>query len=335
MKFVDEVRIEAHAGNGGDGCVAFRREKYIPRGGPSGGDGGHGGDVVLRADASVGTLLELRYAPLIKAGHGQHGMGKDRDGKRGESRELAVPVGTVVTDEASGEVLGDLDHDGAELVVAHGGRSGAGNLHYKRPWNRTPREAQEGRPGEHRTLRLELKLLADVGLIGMPNVGKSTLISRLSAARPKIADYPFTTLVPNLGVVRVDELHSYVVADIPGLVPGAASGAGLGSRFLRHVERTRCLLHLLAPRPGEADDPLDDFDAINQELALHDEELARRPQVVALNKADLPEARGGYDELSRRLAERDLELLLISSVTGEGLEALRFRLWDHLTPDEP
>jgi GTPase len=328
MKFVDEVVIEVRAGDGGNGCIAFRREKYVPRGGPSGGDGGNGGDVLLRADTRVGTLLELRYAPIVRAESGQHGMGSDRYGRRGESREVAVPVGTLVFDEATGELVADLDRSGAEVVAAKGGRGGAGNIKFKRPWNKAPREAEEGGPGQHRRLRLELKLLADVGIIGLPNVGKSTLISRLSAARPKIADYPFTTLVPSLGVVRVDTERSFVLADIPGLIPGAAAGAGLGSRFLRHVERTQALLHLLSVRPGEAGaDPLADFVAINAELALHSEALASRPQVVVLNKADLAETREAHADLVERFAARGIELRLISGATGEGLDDLRFALW--------
>ncbi len=328
MKFVDEAKIEIEAGDGGNGCVAFRREKYVPRGGPSGGDGGNGGHVVIRADRRVGTLLEFRYAPKVRAKDGQNGMGRDRNGRRGESLELKVPVGTLIIDDHTDEVLADLDQSDSQFIAAKGGRGGIGNLQFKRPWNRSPREATEGRPGGQRTLRLELKLLADIGIIGLPNVGKSTLISRLSAAKPKIADYPFTTLVPNLGVLRVDEGRSLVVADIPGLVPGAAEGAGLGARFLRHVERTAGLLHLLAVRPGEVCDPLEDLDLINSELEKHDSDLAARRQLVALTKADLPDTREIYDELSARLAERGQELLLISGVTGEGLDALVYRLWD-------
>ncbi len=328
MKFVDEVVIQVRSGDGGQGCIAFRREKYQPRGGPSGGDGGNGGDIVLRANNRVGTLLEFRYQPQFRAKNGQHGMGSDRNGHRGESRELIVPVGTLVFDEKTGELLADLNEIGASVVVARGGRGGAGNISFKRPWKRTPREAEDGRPGQSKSLRLELKLLADVGIIGMPNVGKSTLVSRYSAAKPKVADYPFTTLVPNLGVVKVDEVKSYVIADIPGLVPGAASGAGLGSRFLRHVERTQCLLHLLAFRPGEDSDPLQDFDVINRELEEHSSGLATRPQVVALNKADLTETREVFANLEKQFQERNIPLRLISGVSGDGLEALRFELWD-------
>ncbi len=327
MKFVDEVEIVVQAGNGGNGCVAFRREKYVPRGGPSGGDGGDGGDVVIRADRRANTLLEYRYAPVIKAEHGVHGQGSDRHGRKGESKVIVVPVGTLVFDESSGALIADLDEAGARVIAAKGGKGGAGNLRFKTPWNRTPRQAKEGTSGEGRKLRLELKLLADIGLLGLPNVGKSTLISRMSAAKPKVADYPFTTLTPHLGVVRVGD-DSFVMADIPGLVPGAAAGAGLGSRFLRHVERTRGLLHLLALRPGEDCDPLDDFDKINEELEGHSAELAARPQVVALNKSDLTETRETFSELEKRFEDRGLSLLLISGVSGKGLEKLRWKLWE-------
>ncbi len=334
MKFVDEVVIEVRAGDGGHGCVAFRREKYQPRGGPSGGDGGDGGDVIIRAEGRVGTLLELRYSPLIRAERGQHGMGNDRDGRRGAPQEITVPVGTLVYDNGTGELLADLDKPGATAIAARGGRGGAGNLKFKKPWNRTPREARDGTPGEHRTLRLELKLLADVGIIGVPNVGKSTLISRLSSARPKVADYPFTTLIPNLGVVRVDRSRSFVLADIPGLVRGAAGGAGLGSRFLRHVDRTRALLHLVALTPGVPCDPLEDFEAINRELALHSAELAVRQQIVALNKADLAESQAEHRELARRFQEIGVDLRLISGVSGEGLDQLRYDLWALVRSDD-
>jgi GTP-binding protein len=327
MKFIDEVEIEVRAGDGGNGCVAFRREKYVPRGGPSGGDGGDGGDVVIRASSRVNTLLEYRYAPQIRAERGQNGMGADCYGRGGASHEVVVPVGTLVLDAATGEVLADLDAEGAEVVAARGGKGGKGNIKFKSASNRTPRQAEPGSSGEHRRLRLELKLLADVGLLGLPNVGKSTLISRLSAARPKVADYPFTTLVPHLGVVRVSDEHSFVLADIPGLVPGAADGAGLGSRFLRHVERTRGLVHLLALRPGEDSDPVSDHDTINEELARHSAELAARPQVVVLNKADLTETRAEYPELARRFAERGVTLHLVSGVTGDGLDDLRREMW--------
>lgn len=327
MKFVDEVVIKVQAGDGGNGCVAFRREKYVPRGGPSGGSGGDGGDIIFCADERVGTLLELRHKPQIKAEHGRPGMGRDRDGRSGEPLMLKVPVGTIVADNDSGEIIGDLDSAGAEVVAASGGRGGMGNLAFKRPWNRTPREAEEGSPGETRTLKLELKLLADIGIIGMPNVGKSTLVSRMSSARPKIADYPFTTLVPNLGVVRVEAGSTFVLADIPGLIPGAADGAGLGARFLRHVERTRGLLHLLALRPGEDCDPLEDYDTINEELRKHGAELAERPQVVALNKSDLPETREAFEAISQQFKERGVTLHALSAATGEGIDSIRFALW--------
>lgn len=274
--------------------------------------------------------------PVIKAGRGQHGMGADRHGRAGEPRELVVPVGTLVFDADTGELLADLDRSGAVAVAARGGRGGAGNLRFKSPTNRTPRQATDGEPGERRRLRLELRLLADVGLLGMPNVGKSTLISRLSAARPRVADFPFTTLTPHLGVMRVGDDRSLVLADVPGLVPGAADGAGLGARFLRHVARTRALLHLLALRPGEDCDPLADYDQINHELARHSADLAARPQVVALNKADLKETRDAYPDLEARFGERGIDLWLISGVSGQGLDRLRERLSAYVNvEDEP
>jgi len=332
MKFVDEVKMDIRAGDGGNGCVAFRREKFVPRGGPSGGNGGRGGDIVLRANRQVTTLLEHRYAPRLRGGNGRHGMGSDKDGKAGEPKEIIVPVGTVATDADTGEQLVDLDEDGATFVVAHGGKGGLGNLAFKKAWNRAPRQAKPGRPGQERTLRLELKLLADVGVLGMPNVGKSTLVSALSAAKPKIADYPFTTLTPSLGVVRAGGDGSFVIADIPGLVPGAAAGAGLGIRFLRHVERTRALVHLVCVRPGEESDPIADLDAIDAELALHDEGLASRPQVLALNKADLAETREAFPELEERLAGRGVTLHLVSAATGEGLDELMWKMWELVKP---
>jgi GTP-binding protein len=325
MRFVDEVRIHVKAGDGGDGAVAWRREKYVPRGGPAGGDGGNGGDVVLVVDPQLSTLLDYRYVREHRARSGEHGMGSDMNGQDGGDRELRVPPGTVVKDAATGEVLADLDAPGERFVAAKGGRGGLGNMNFATATNQAPRFAQDGTPGEEKDLVLELKLLADVGIVGYPNAGKSTLISRISRARPKIADYPFTTLVPNLGVVSWRGERSFVVADIPGLIEGAHEGAGLGHQFLRHVERCRVLVHLVdgaAAEPGRS--PKADLDAIDRELALHSPELAKKPQVLAVTKVDVPEARAAGTKLARLLGrrKRPVEVHLVSAVTGEGLPEL-------------
>ncbi len=327
MQFIDEVKIYARGGDGGDGSIAFRREKFIPRGGPSGGDGGNGGSVVLLADPQLGTLLDLRYQQRYSAQRGEHGQGRDRYGRAGEDLVVRVPAGTLVRDAETGELLADLVAAGQRFVAAQGGRGGRGNIHFATSTNQAPRYAEEGKPGEERTLRLELKLLADAGLLGYPNVGKSTFISRVSRARPKIADYPFTTLTPHLGVVSVGDERSFVLADIPGLIEGAAEGHGLGHRFLRHVERTSVLLHLveLSHEPGR--DPLHDYDAINRELASYDEALAARPQVVALSKIDLTETREAWPSLKEAFAARGVELHAVSAATGEGVAPLLERLW--------
>ncbi len=340
MKFIDEAKIHVRAGDGGNGCVAFRREAHVPRGGPSGGDGGNGGDVVLRADAQLTTLLDYRYKRHYQAQRGEDGRGKDQYGKGGQPLLLKVPVGTVVYDDDSGALLFDLDRDGAEVVVARGGKGGWGNIHFKTPWLQAPQQAEPGTPGETVNLRLELKLLADVGLLGYPNVGKSTFISVVSRARPKIADYPFTTLVPNLGVVQIDAERNFVIADIPGLIEGAASGAGLGHQFLRHVERTRVLLHILeaSVTAGPDRSPLKDFDTLNGELELYAPELAARPQVVVLNKIDLTETRDDLDAVRAEFAARGIELLTMSAATGEGVKQVLDRLWREIAgssrPDE-
>jgi len=288
MKFVDEALIEVIAGDGGNGAVSFRREKYVPRGGPDGGDGGRGGSVLVRADRNLNTLIDYRYARIHRAGSGEKGRGADQYGRGAEDVVLRVPVGTVITDADSGEMIADLAVDGQSALVAKGGRGGLGNLHFKSSTNRAPRQSTPGEKGEQRHLRLELKVLADVGLLGMPNAGKSTLIRAISAARPKVADYPFTTLAPSLGVVRVDPNRSFVVADIPGLIEGAADGAGLGHRFLRHLQRTRLLLHVidLAPLEG-ASDPVADARAVVKELRRYDAALADKPRWLVLNKLDL------------------------------------------------
>jgi GTP-binding protein len=319
MSFVDEARINVAAGAGGDGCVAFRREPYKPKGGPDGGDGGDGGSVILRADASVGTLLDLRDHPHIKAERGAHGQGKRRHGARGEDRVVLVPPGTVVHEE-DGTLLADLAAPGDEVVAARGGRGGRGNARFASATRRAPTLAEKGEPGEEGLLRLELRLLADVGLVGFPNAGKSTLIARISAARPKIADYPFTTLVPNLGVVRV-EGDSFVVADIPGLVVGAHEGKGLGARFLRHISRAAFLV-FLADLAATDRNPADDIDALRKELAAYDQELATRPSLVIATKVDAAPAH--LEDVLRRHPGA----IGISAVTGEGIEEFLTRLAD-------
>jgi GTPase len=326
VKFVDSCEVKIVAGNGGNGCVAFRREKYVPFGGPAGGDGGKGGDVVFVGDDGKTTLLDVALQRKLEAPRGEHGRGKDQYGKAGKDLVIGVPVGTQGVDVASGELLFDVDAKGKRVVVARGGRGGRGNIHFATALDRAPRRADPGEAGEEKNLRLELKVLADVGLLGFPNVGKSTFIRAVSRARPKVADYPFTTLIPHLGVVQAGEDASFVIADIPGLIPGAAEGAGLGIRFLKHVERTRALLHLVSVDYGEGREPLADFDAINAELAKFDPELAKRPQVVAMSKGDLPEVKEAWKKAKKRFARRGVDLKLVSAATGEGVRELVFAL---------
>ncbi len=327
MRFVDEVTLEIAAGDGGDGAAAFRREAGNPRGGPCGGDGGRGGDIVMKADRNVGTLLDLRSQTRVRAERGQNGMGKDCHGKCAPSKVIRVPVGTIVIDEDTEEVIGDLVEDEQEVVAARGGSGGFGNMHYTTASNRAPRRADPGYPGEIKNVRLELKLLADVGLVGFPNAGKSTLISAMSAARPKIADYPFTTLVPNLGVVDMGVgSPSFVIADIPGLIEGAAEGAGLGSRFLRHIQRTAVLLFVLAPRGEENFDPVADFKTLKKELLKFDETMAERPLLAVLNKTDIPEVAEMTAASKKKLARQKCTLLPISAAGRIGLEELKKRL---------
>lgn len=329
MKFVDSVRIRVMAGDGGSGSIAFRRESFMPFGGPAGGDGGKGGSVILVAEEGRTSLLDLAHMPALKAQRGEHGRGKDQYGKGGKDLVIGVPIGTQVYDFATGELLGDLTENGSTMIVAQGGAGGRGNIHFSSSYDRAPRRAEPGTPGEDRMLRLELKVLADVGLLGFPNVGKSTLVATMSAARPKIADYPFTTLQPHLGVVHIGGRASkadFVLADIPGLVPGASEGIGLGTRFLKHVERCRVLLHLLMPPIdpllGEGRDPMSDFDAIMKELGQFAPELANRPMIVAMSKGDLPEAQEIFPEWQARFAKRGIRLRLISAATRDGLEQL-------------
>jgi GTPase len=338
MHFVDEVTIRLRAGDGGKGAVAFRREKFVPKGGPSGGDGGDGGSVVLVVDEGLSTLLDFHYKSEFAAPAGESGANKDRYGHGGADVILRVPPGTQVFDAGTQALIADLRENGERFVAAQGGKGGRGNMHFASSTDRAPRRSEPGTPAEERTVRLELKLLADVGLLGFPNVGKSSLIARISAARPKIADYPFTTLVPNLGTVGLSDERSFVVADIPGLIEGAHAGAGLGDRFLRHLERTRLLVHLLdaaadgGPEGGSPRTPLRDFDAMNRELALYDPALAARPQIVVLNKIDLPEVRARARQLGRSFAKRGIPLHAISAATGEGTAALLEAIWKALPP---
>ena len=333
--FLDEAEILVRGGNGGNGAVAFRREKYVPRGGPSGGGGGRGGNVVLVADGGTNTLHAFRFTQRYQAGRGGHGGGSDKRGADGEDLRVVVPAGTIVRDADTGEVVADLVADGQEEVVARGGRGGRGNAAFKGPTRQAPRFAEKGEPGQELRLKLELKLLADVGIIGLPNAGKSTLLARISRARPKIADYPFTTLNPILGVAEIDE-RTLVFADIPGLIEGASAGAGLGDRFLRHVERTRLLLHLV---DGTAADPAADLRVVNAELAAFGQSLEDRPQVVAVTKVDLPEARERLAETRRALLALGVsEVHAVSPATGEGVVPLLRRVvqrYDELPPPEP
>ncbi len=323
--FIDEVKIYIKAGDGGNGCMAFRREKYVPRGGPSGGDGGCGGDIFMVASEHHNTLLHFRFNPEHKAGRGRHGEGSQRTGRDGKSIELPVPVGTVVYDAETGDLLHDFTRAGDRFLVAKGGRGGKGNQHFATPTHQAPTEHEAGFPGEEKHLRLELKLLADVGLVGFPNAGKSTLISRISAARPKIAAYPFTTLEPNLGVVSAGD-RTFVVADIPGLIEGAHLGHGLGIQFLRHIERTRLLVHLVDVSEYSGRDPVHDFDVIMTELASFSASLAAKPMFVVASKIDIAQDTSRIDRLRDLAQSKKLPFFEISSVTGGGIDALKFAI---------
>ena len=320
--FIDEAKITVRAGDGGHGCIAFRREKFVPKGGPSGGDGGNGGNIYMIADPHENTLLKFRYNHMFRADRGRHGEGSNRHGRNGEDLEISVPLGTVVHDEDTGETLHDFTELDERVLIAKGGRGGHGNAHFASSVNRVPKRAQDGMQGEQKILRLELKLLADVGLVGFPNVGKSTLISRISAARPKIADYPFTTLEPNLGVVAVGDDKTFVVADIPGLIEGAHLGHGLGIQFLRHIERTRLLLHLIDVSPEPDRDPVEDLHTIESELAEHNPDLPRKPVIVVAAKMDVADP-VKLQKLEQWCGQNSLDMIRISSVTGEGLEELK------------
>jgi GTP-binding protein len=333
MKFVDEAVIEVHAGKGGDGVASFRREKFVPRGGPDGGDGGRGGSIYAIADRNINTLIDYRFARIHRAKNGGKGQGSDCYGRGAEDIELRFPVGTVITDAETGELVTDLAHHEARALIAKGGKGGIGNLHFKSSTNRAPRQFTVGEEGVSRKLKLELKVLADIGLLGMPNAGKSTFIRSVSAARPKVADYPFTTLHPNLGVVRVDESRSFVIADIPGLIEGAAEGAGLGHQFLRHLQRTHLLLHLVDIAPmEEGADPVKDAKAIVGELKKYDVELFNKPRWLILNKADLiPEEtrEKALNAFVRKLRWKG-KTFIISALTGEGCRALVYAIMDYL-----
>jgi GTP-binding protein len=326
--FVDRVEIEVTAGNGGNGCCSFRRERYIPKGGPDGGDGGHGGSVVVMAENGVDSLAPLAQRRAWRAESGRHGSGANKQGRCGQDLTILVPPGTIVRDAVEKFVIRDLVEAGDQFVAARGGKGGKGNTHFKSSTNRVPRECTPGEEGEHRLLALELKVIADVGLIGKPNAGKSTLLSRLSRARPEIADYPFTTKFPHLGRVRIDVDRSFVMADIPGLIEGASHGVGLGHEFLRHVERAGILVHLVEPLPTDGSDPLENYRVIRHELREYKASLAQRPEVLAVTKAELPNA----EEVRQRLAdETHTDVLLISAVTGQGLNLLIQTLARHLT----
>ena len=332
--FVDQIKIKVRSGRGGAGIVHFRREKYVPRGGPDGGDGGRGGDVVFRVDPHLNTLALFRRRAHYVAQNGSKGGGSNQTGKAGEDLVLNVPPGTLIYDDDTGELIGDLVHPGETLVVAKGGRGGRGNARFATSTNKAPRVAEKGAPPEERNLRLELKLIADIGLVGAPNAGKSTMLAAVTNAKPKIAAYPFTTLVPNLGVAQLDIDTTLVLADIPGLIEGAHQGVGLGHEFLRHIQRTRVLIHLL---DGLASDPLLDFSQINSELALFDPRLAEKPQIVAFNKVDLPDVQARWPEVQAALQEHGYEAYSISAVTGEGVRQVLYRAHQMLIelPPEP
>jgi len=324
--FVDRVKIEVRAGRGGNGAVSFRREKFIPKGGPNGGDGGKGGDVIIEADDKIGTLIDLYNHPHQRAKNGESGQGSNKTGKNGEDLIIKVPLGTIVEDMDNSTILGDLTENGQRIIVACGGRGGQGNFRFKSSIRKSPRFAQKGEPGEEKKLYLSLKIIADVGLVGYPNAGKSTLLSRISAAKPKIADYPFTTLNPNLGVVIVDETKSFIAADIPGLIEGAHQGTGLGDKFLKHIERTKIILHIIDGSIIKKEDPLYGFRAINKELSSFSEKLTKKPQIIAINKCDLPSVKENTTYFKDVFNKEGYQIFLISALTGEGLNKLIYGL---------
>ena len=330
MRFVDEAKIYIKSGDGGPGCVSFRREKYVPRGGPDGGDGGKGGDIVAVASRSHRTLLDMKFNQHHVARRGGPGEGSNRTGKSSEDVEIVVPVGTVIRDMETGELLADMIEDGQRAVLARGGIGGKGNARFKTATNQAPRYAQDGLPGEEKTVSLELKLIADVGIVGLPNVGKSTLIASVSAARPKIADYPFTTLKPNLGVVRLGDHQTFVVADIPGLIEGAHQGAGLGTKFLRHIERTSILLHIIDISKEPFTGAWNDFETINRELASFSPAVGGKPQILAISKIDLTTTRERLDETVAFFRGKGVRIFPVSAATGEGIRELLKEIWKRL-----
>lgn len=325
--FVDRVTIELQAGSGGNGCSSFRRERYVPRGGPDGGDGGKGGSIIIVAEPGIDSLMALSHRKHWKAPSGKHGQGSNRNGKRGDDMIIRVPPGTLVIDAVDDFVLKDLKAPGEQVIAARGGKGGKGNTHFKSSTNRAPRQSTEGEKGEIRKIQFELKVIADVGLIGCPNAGKSTLLSRLTRARPEIADYPFTTKFPNLGRVQIDMDHSFVLADIPGLIEGAHAGVGLGHEFLRHIQRAGILVHLVEPSPMDGTDPIANYESIREELVRYDKELGARPEIVAVTKAELPEAEEIHAKLSEQL---EIKPFLISAVTGHGLNQLTAAIAEQL-----
>lgn len=322
MKFIDEVTIKVSAGKGGSGCVSFRREKYVPRGGPDGGDGGEGGSVIFEATDRKHSLLDFRYRNLFRAEAGRGGSGQNKKGRSGSDLIVETPVGTVLKDPVTGEIFADLTHAGERAIAARGGRGGKGNAHFVSSTHRSPRFAQDGEPGEERDLKLELKLIADVGLIGLPNAGKSTLIAAVSAARPKIADYPFTTLTPNLGVVQYDDAPPFVIADVPGLIEGAHLGAGLGVRFLKHIERTKILVHVIDVSQVPEDNPLAPLQQIEHELASYSEDMGQKPRIIVLNKIDMVQDAKLLDQIRKAYREPGSPVLLVSALKREGLREL-------------
>ena len=332
--FVDEVKIWVKGGNGGNGCLSFHREKFVSRGGPDGGDGGRGGHVILQVDPQLTTLIDLRYHWKYQAKRGEHGQGNNKHGKNGEDIIVRIPPGTLVKNEGTGEILADLTNTDDRFIAAEGGRGGRGNARFKSSTNRTPRRVEHGKSGEERHLQLELKLLADIGIIGFPNVGKSTLISRISAARPKIAAYPFTTLTPNLGVVRISNYRSFVVVDIPGLIEGASHGTGLGFQFLRHIERTRFFVHMIDISPDTMRDPVDDFHALNAELEHYDSQLCQRPQIVVANKLDILHDQTRLHKLLTFCQKQGIICLPVSAVTGQGVSDVVSHMADLLYPSD-